>query len=218
MSAEKPRQARSFSSSRVIGPVVSWEPTVVIFGSRRCPAGCPCLRHPQARRPSSGPASSRCPDRPAAAAGGTGSRAAGRGFARLAVRPRPMISGMRPPARTSSRDDQGLQLGFWRWWHRSWWRRPCRGAIDLQFDLVAHVHLAGVDFDRQAPASSMVLKKIGAIWSPGRRRRNACSARRECLRRNHSTSWWRTCGKNRYRPRHRRRRSGCPWQPGLPVA
>ena len=31
---EKPRQARSFSSSRVIGPVVSCEPTVVIFGSQ----------------------------------------------------------------------------------------------------------------------------------------------------------------------------------------
>ena len=33
-SAEKPRHARSFSSSRVIGPVVSCEPTVVIFGSQ----------------------------------------------------------------------------------------------------------------------------------------------------------------------------------------
>jgi hypothetical protein len=28
MSAEKPRQARSFSSSRIIGPVMSWLPTV----------------------------------------------------------------------------------------------------------------------------------------------------------------------------------------------
>ncbi len=34
MSAEKPRQARSFSSSRVMGPVVSWLPTVVILGSQ----------------------------------------------------------------------------------------------------------------------------------------------------------------------------------------
>jgi hypothetical protein len=33
-SAEKPRQARSLSSSRVIGPVVSCDPTVVIFGSQ----------------------------------------------------------------------------------------------------------------------------------------------------------------------------------------
>ena len=33
-SALKPRQARSFSSSRVIGPVVSWLPTVVMRGSQ----------------------------------------------------------------------------------------------------------------------------------------------------------------------------------------
>ena len=33
-SAKKPRQARSFNSSRVIGPVVSCEPTVVILGSQ----------------------------------------------------------------------------------------------------------------------------------------------------------------------------------------
>jgi hypothetical protein len=33
-SALKPRHARSFNSSRVIGPVVSCEPTVVIFGSQ----------------------------------------------------------------------------------------------------------------------------------------------------------------------------------------
>ena len=33
-SAEKPRHARSLSSSRVIGPVVSWLPTVVISGSQ----------------------------------------------------------------------------------------------------------------------------------------------------------------------------------------
>ena len=30
----KPKQAKSFNSSRVIGPVVSWLPTVVIFGSQ----------------------------------------------------------------------------------------------------------------------------------------------------------------------------------------
>ena len=44
MSAEKPRQARSLSSSRVIGPVVSCEPTVVIFGSQYVPGGCPAFR------------------------------------------------------------------------------------------------------------------------------------------------------------------------------
>ena len=34
MSAEKPKQARSLSSSRVMGPVVSWLPTVVMRGSQ----------------------------------------------------------------------------------------------------------------------------------------------------------------------------------------
>ena len=37
-SAEKPRQASSLSSSLVIGPVVSCDPTVVIRGSQYCPA------------------------------------------------------------------------------------------------------------------------------------------------------------------------------------
>mmetsp|Transcript_23809 Transcript_23809/g.80314 ORF Transcript_23809/g.80314 Transcript_23809/m.80314 type:complete len:245 (+) Transcript_23809:117-851(+) len=45
-SAEKPRQARSLSSSRVIGPVVSCEPTVVISGSQYAPGATP--RTPQA--------------------------------------------------------------------------------------------------------------------------------------------------------------------------
>ncbi len=45
-SAEKPRQASSFISSRVIGPVVSWEPTVVISGSQLVPGRTPA--RPQA--------------------------------------------------------------------------------------------------------------------------------------------------------------------------
>ncbi|MNT44164.1 hypothetical protein D3C72_1806810 [compost metagenome] len=49
-SAEKPRQARSFSSSRVIGPVVSCEPTEVIFGSQYVPGRMPLPSvRPQAR-------------------------------------------------------------------------------------------------------------------------------------------------------------------------
>jgi len=41
------RQASSFNSSAVIGPVVSWEPTVVIFGSQAVPGRTPAT--PQAR-------------------------------------------------------------------------------------------------------------------------------------------------------------------------
>ena len=44
-SAEKPRQAKSFNSSRVIGPVVSCEPTVVIRGSQYSPGMTPVLPH-----------------------------------------------------------------------------------------------------------------------------------------------------------------------------
>ncbi len=40
------RQASSLSSSAVIGPVVSWEPTVVIFGSQAVPGRMPAT--PQA--------------------------------------------------------------------------------------------------------------------------------------------------------------------------
>src|SRR4029453_15989396 len=41
-SAEKPRQAKSFSSSRVIGPVVSCEPTDVLLGSQYVQGAAPC--------------------------------------------------------------------------------------------------------------------------------------------------------------------------------
>ena len=40
------RQASSFSSSAVMGPVVSCEPTVVIFGSQAVPGSTPAT--PQA--------------------------------------------------------------------------------------------------------------------------------------------------------------------------
>mmetsp|Transcript_13584 Transcript_13584/g.54459 ORF Transcript_13584/g.54459 Transcript_13584/m.54459 type:complete len:248 (-) Transcript_13584:1255-1998(-) len=44
-SAEKPRQARSLSSSRVMGPVVSCEPTVVMSGSQYWPGTTPSTPH-----------------------------------------------------------------------------------------------------------------------------------------------------------------------------
>ena len=44
-SAENPRQAKSFNSSRVIGPVVSCEPTLVIIGSQYVPGNIPATLH-----------------------------------------------------------------------------------------------------------------------------------------------------------------------------
>mmetsp|Transcript_8371 Transcript_8371/g.19813 ORF Transcript_8371/g.19813 Transcript_8371/m.19813 type:complete len:221 (+) Transcript_8371:1165-1827(+) len=103
-SAEKPRQARDLSSSRVMGPVVSCDPTVVMAGSQywpgttpETPQACPtifCARVYPAGVPlgSSGrrKVSATLASRPRA------TRA-------LLVRPRPMMRGIRPPARTSSR-------------------------------------------------------------------------------------------------------------------
>ncbi|MNU98811.1 hypothetical protein D3C71_889300 [compost metagenome] len=103
-SAEKPRQARSFSSSRVIGPVVSCEPTEVILGSQYVPGRTPW----PSGRPQARPTIFCASEKPFLVSTGlcgrrnsveTGRPRASRA---LAVRPRPMISGMRPPARTSS--------------------------------------------------------------------------------------------------------------------
>ena len=44
-SAEKPRQASDLSSSLVMGPVVSCDPTVVIAGSQYWPGTTPLVPH-----------------------------------------------------------------------------------------------------------------------------------------------------------------------------
>ncbi len=107
-SAENPRQARSFSSSRVIGPVVSCEPTEVIFGSQYAPGRMPGCTPSTSGRPQARPTIFCASEKPLPVSAGccgrrnrveTGSPRDSRAFA---VRPRPMISGMRPPARTSS--------------------------------------------------------------------------------------------------------------------
>ena len=100
-SDEKPRQASSFISSRVIGPVVSWEPTVVISGSQLVPGRTPA-------RPQAFPTIFCARVKPlpvSAGAEGRMNRSEGvrPSLARtLSVRARPIIRGMRPPARTSS--------------------------------------------------------------------------------------------------------------------
>ena len=64
----------------------------------------------------------------------------------------------------------GTSTSNWRSPRRS--SAPCR--VRAQLDHVAHVHLRHVELGN-APASSIVLKKIGAIFRPGRRRQSACS-------------------------------------------
>mmetsp|Transcript_18752 Transcript_18752/g.50907 ORF Transcript_18752/g.50907 Transcript_18752/m.50907 type:complete len:214 (-) Transcript_18752:1204-1845(-) len=96
-SAEKPKQAKSFSSSRVIGPVVSWEPTVVMRGSQYSPGCTPSL--PQAL-----PTIFCAKVQPLGFAPGVSNwakQSAGprpRDARAFVVRPRPMMRGMRPPA------------------------------------------------------------------------------------------------------------------------
>mmetsp|Transcript_7087 Transcript_7087/g.21800 ORF Transcript_7087/g.21800 Transcript_7087/m.21800 type:complete len:227 (+) Transcript_7087:1076-1756(+) len=108
-SAEKPRHAKSFSSSFVIGPVVSCEPTVVIRGSQYSPGSTPST--PQALPtifwarvyPDA------LPLEPAIARKTSDAGRPSEARAR-AVLPRPMMSGIRPPARTSSKITSVLTL------------------------------------------------------------------------------------------------------------
>mmetsp|Transcript_26110 Transcript_26110/g.68535 ORF Transcript_26110/g.68535 Transcript_26110/m.68535 type:complete len:245 (-) Transcript_26110:1065-1799(-) len=103
-SAEKPRHARSFSSSRVMGPVVSCDPTVVIEGSQYCPGRTPWPAGSPHALPTIFCASVK-PEPSSATVSGSRNTVDGsrpRRSRAFWVRPRPMMSGIRPPARTSS--------------------------------------------------------------------------------------------------------------------
>mmetsp|Transcript_66930 Transcript_66930/g.134904 ORF Transcript_66930/g.134904 Transcript_66930/m.134904 type:complete len:212 (+) Transcript_66930:489-1124(+) len=103
-SALKPRQARSLSSSRVMGPVVSWDPTVVMRGSQYWPGSTPSPSPSPQALPTIFCASVN-PSTALASVEGSVNKVDGpkpRDSRARAVKPRPMISGMRPPARTSS--------------------------------------------------------------------------------------------------------------------
>ena len=108
-SAENVRHARSVSSSRVIPPVVSCEPTVEIFGSQYCPGRIPAT--PQAL-PTIFWASVK-PAVEGAGAAGLRKTSEGASFSdsrAFAVRLRPIINGIRPPARTSSSSTSVLSV------------------------------------------------------------------------------------------------------------
>ena len=100
-SEEKPRHARSLSSSRVIGPVVSWLPTVVIFGSQYVPGAIPSTPH---ALPTIFCASVKPLGAPSGFFGRRKTSDCGRpsDSRARAVSPRPTMRLMRPPARTSS--------------------------------------------------------------------------------------------------------------------
>src|SRR6266567_861295 len=106
------RQASSFSSSAVIGPVVSWEPTVVIRGSQAVPGRMQVTPH-------AAPTIFWAWENACFAFGfglsgrvKTSDGLRPRAFLALSVTARPMISGMRPPARNSSARVLGaMELG-----------------------------------------------------------------------------------------------------------
>ncbi len=85
----------------------------------------------------------------------------------LVVRPRPMISGIRPPARTSSISTSVSA----RSWPAVRWSRGYALAFErVNVDYVAHVQVRHINFDRQrARIFPWCWKKIGAILPPRHR-------------------------------------------------
>ena len=108
-SALNPKQANSFNSSLVIGPVVSWEPTVVMMGSQEVPGRTP-------GKPDALPTIFWARVNPLPVSVGIEGRAK-RGLGSkpkasrvLSVKLRPINKGIRPPARTSSKMVSGLRV------------------------------------------------------------------------------------------------------------
>ncbi len=151
--------------------VVSWEPTEVIFGSQYAP-GRSLSRHRHGL-PFSAPARSR--DRLSDIFRLTEhiTMRQAKCFTALVVRPRPIISGIRPPARTyqSARRFSVRRLPA---------VRRFRGThftfVRVNVNYVAHVQVRESTSIGSAPASSIVLKKIGAIYRRGTNHRRVCSA------------------------------------------
>ena len=112
ISDEKPKHAKSFNSSRVIGPVVSCEPTVVILGSQYVPGRTPLPSGKPHARPTIFCANEKPLPESAGLVGKRNNVETGKPKASraLAVKPRPMINGIRPPARTSSNNTSDFTL------------------------------------------------------------------------------------------------------------
>ncbi len=156
-------QASSFNSSAVIGPVVSWEPTVVIFASQAVPGRIPSK--PQAfstifwARENPWPGS--------AAGLSIIVKKSASSFPRtslaLAVNDLPIIRLRRPPARYSSLIVAG-------WNSNEAMVSPASSVI--VWDFVSRVRISPVftfatsHTRGSPPESSTVLKKIGAIKFP----------------------------------------------------
>src|SRR6185369_1811275 len=158
------RQASSFNSSAVMGPVVSWEPTVVILGSQAVPGRMPAT--PQAAPTIFWAREKACL---ALGLGLTGRVKTVVGFRpralrALSVTARPMISGMRPPARNSSATVLGLMVNLERtFFPFSSVMTPFLVSITITSPVFIPVTSA---LRGSAPESWAVLKNMGAMTPP----------------------------------------------------
>src|SRR6185369_17019508 len=158
------RQASSFSSSAVMGPVVSCEPTVVILGSQAVPGLMPVT--PQAT-----PTIIWAREKACLAFGlglsGRVKTVVGlrpRVFLALSVTARPMISGMRPPARNSSATVLGLMVNLERvFLPDSSVMTPFLESITITSPVFMPVTSA---LSGSAPESWAVVKNLGAMTPP----------------------------------------------------
>src|SRR5512133_1591954 len=158
------RQANSLSSSAVIGPVVSWDPTVVILGSQAVPGMMPAT-------PQAAPTIFWAREKACLALGlglsGRVKTVVGlrpRVLRALSVTARPMINGIRPPARNSSGTVLGLIVSLERTFLPfSSVMTPFLVSITITSPVFMPVTSA---FSGRAPESWAVLKKIGAITPP----------------------------------------------------
>mmetsp|Transcript_58184 Transcript_58184/g.161169 ORF Transcript_58184/g.161169 Transcript_58184/m.161169 type:complete len:285 (+) Transcript_58184:1694-2548(+) len=149
-----------------MGPVVSCEPTEVIFGSQYMPGSTPSPSGRPHARPTIFCASEKPFTAAASAWGRRNASDAGRPSDSRArpVRPRPMMSGMRPPAWTSSKSTSVFISNS-----------DTSSSVPWRFTLPSYGKMSMVSFmwssdtshsNGRAPESSMVLKKMGAILPP----------------------------------------------------
>ncbi len=143
----------------------------VIFGSQYAPGRMPFT--PQARPPFSAPARSRDRSQRHLSPDEHITMRQAKCFTRFGGQATPIISGIRPPARTSSISTSvfSRRLPAVRRF-RGYALHLCTGNVNY----VAHVQVRDVDFDWQCTASSIVLKKIGAILPPRHKPPRVCSA------------------------------------------
>ncbi len=159
-----------------LGPVVSWEPTEVIFGSQYAPDEC--LSRHRHGLPFSAPARSRIALSDIFRLTEHITMRQAKSSRALVVRPRPIISGIRPPAalHQSARRFSVRRLPAVRRFVVTHFT-----FVRVNVNYVAHVQVETSTSIGSAPASSIVLKKIVQFYRRGTNHRRVCSAHVEYI-------------------------------------